>query len=131
MAKGEINNPEIHLKQNELLLPTGEHTEDGEPILAKKIIEPTKIRYMVNKDFFGYQVIERVGTFEIFGYGEEGIDIVKRFLSSIFNNEEYVNLIIGDLDVEILENIIKIVKFVNHIKEEDQLKNVMTNQEEV
>jgi hypothetical protein len=119
MAKGEIKiEKKIQLKENEVLMP------DGKVIGIK----PVKIRFMINKDFLNYQVIEQIGIVEIFGY-DDGFGIIKRFLISVFDNEEYVNSIIDDLDVGTIENIIKISKKVNKIKD-DELKNVMMNLEE-
>ena len=124
----EIVLKEIVLKENELLLPTGEHTEDGEAILVKKTIKPTKLLYMANKDYFGYQYVEQVGASDIFNFGD-GYDIVVRFLTSVFNDKEYAELIFNDLDTVMLEDIIKVSKKVSHIKE-DSLKNVMEMRKE-
>lgn len=137
MAKGEnkvkeIEKPDIRLRENELLLPTGDHNEDGQIILAKKVIEPVKLKYVTgSKEFLGYQVIEQIGVIEIFAYGD-GYDLIKSFLISVFNDKTYVESIIDDLDVEMISEIIRISKKVNRIKEEDDsLKNVMATLKEV
>jgi hypothetical protein len=113
MAKGEVK--EIKkLKENEVLMPDGKIIE----------IKPVKLKYMIDKSFLGYQVIDQVGLVEIFGFGD-GYDIIKRFLSATLNDEEYVNSIIDEIDIETLENILKISKSVNKVKE-DELKNALT-----
>jgi hypothetical protein len=120
MGKKENKKVELKLKDNEVLMPNGELT----------IIKPVKIRYMTgNKDFLGYQAIEQIGIVEIFDFGD-GYDVVKRFLVSVFDDEEYVNSIIDDIDVGTLENILKTSKVVNKIKDEDS-KNVLEILKEV
>ena len=132
MAKGDIkvekkDTIKTLFKEYELLLPTGEHEKNGEAILAKKEILPTKLKYMVgNKDYMIYQLLEQIGVFELLSYSD-GHDLIKTFLISVFNNKEYVESIIDDLDVDMIVDIVQVSKKRNKIKEEDELKKVLTN----
>jgi uncharacterized protein YunC (DUF1805 family) len=103
------------LKENEIEMPDGKIFE----------IKPIKLKYMINKDFLGYTYIEEIGIVEVFRYSD-GYQIVKRFLTSIFNDEVYVESIIDNIDTDLLEQIIKIAKRVMKIKEQDDiLKNAL------
>ncbi len=132
MAKGDIkvekkDTIKTLFKEYELLLPTGEHEKNGEAILAKKEILPTKLKYMVgNKDYMIYQLLEQIGVFELLSCSD-GHDLIKTFLISVFNNKEYVESIIDDLDVDMIVDIVQVSKKRNKIKEEDELKKVLTN----
>jgi tryptophanase len=133
MAKGEVKVEKEILKENELFLPTGEYTENNEPLIAKKAIRPTKLRYMLedeNKSFLYYSAIEE--TLSKYGIESlssiEAIEVVKNFLVSVFDDKKYVESILGDLDVDLILDIVRVAKKVNKIKSEDEpLKNVMEN----
>lgn len=136
MAKGEVKVIEnekagIQLKENELMLPTGEHTENNEPILTKKTIKPVKLKYMIedeNKSFLYYSSIEE--TLSRYGIESltsiEAIEVVKSFLISVFDDKKYVESIIKDIDVDVILDIVRVAKKVNKIKD-DEIKNVMEN----
>ncbi|MDK2801727.1 MAG: hypothetical protein PWQ70_3346 [Clostridiales bacterium] len=112
MAK-ETNGKEITLKDNEVLI-------NGK----KREILGTKIKYLKNGYFNAYKIINDIGIVELFNYSD-GEELIKNFLISVFDDENYVNSVFEDLDVETIENIIEVVKKVNKIKEEDFLTKMM------
>lgn len=101
--------------------------EDEVIIKGEKVrIKPTKVRYLIgDRQYLNYTIIEKEGLLETLKY-VNGYDILKSTLVAIFDNEEYVNSIIEDIDVELLEKIIKISKKVTRVKdEEEDLKNAL------
>jgi len=116
MAKGDIK--EIKLKDNEILLHTGE----------VKILRSTKLKYMKNGDFNGYQLIKKFGVITLLTKFSDGESVLLNFLGAVFDQKPEEITWLDEADRELIDEIIDKSLKINEIKDEDFLAD-LTNKE--
>jgi hypothetical protein len=108
MAKGEIK--ELKLKDNEILLPTGE----------VKAILSTKLRFMKDGSFNGYQLIKRIGVIPLLTKFSDGESVLLSFLGAVFDQKPEEITWFDDADTTLINEIVTKALKINEIKDEDE-----------
>ena len=116
MAKGDIK--EIKLKDNEVLLPTGE----------VKIIRSTKLKYMKDGSFNGYQLIRKLGLINLITKFSDGEDVLIKYICSVLDQKPEEIIWIDEADRELIDEIIDKSLKINEIKDEDFLADLTSKE---
>lgn len=110
MAKIKEEKVELKLKENEVLLPTGE----------VKTIYSTKLKYMKDGSYNGYQLIQKIGVVPLLTKFSDGESVLLGFLGAVFNQMPEEITWLDDADTNLITEIITKSLKVNDIKEEDE-----------
>jgi hypothetical protein len=117
MAKGDIK--EVKLKDNEILLPTGE----------VKIIKSTKLKYMKDGSFNGYQLIRKFGVAKLFANFTDGESVLLSFLCSVFDQKVEEITWVDEADIPLINEIVTKTLKVNEIDEDKDFLANLVNEE--
>ena len=87
-------------------------------------IKPVKLKYIVD-GFYGYYILlKKMGLMKVLSY-TDGKDVFDKFLVAVFdNNQEIINMLLEDLTEIKMKELVNIVKIVNELDDEEDLKNV-------
>ena len=87
-------------------------------------IKPVKMKYIVD-GFYGYYIaLKKMGLMKLLSYAD-GKDVFDKFIIAVFdNNQEIINMLLEDLTEIKMKELVNIVKIVNELDDEEDLKNV-------
>lgn len=99
---------------------------DNQIQIGEKVFElkPIKMKY-IKDNFYGYyMLIKQHGIMKILNY-KDGKDVINKFFIAIFdNNIDDINYIHDEIDAVTMKELLKKVKEINEIEDEEDLKNV-------
>ena len=105
--------------------------KENEVELEGKILQivPIKMKYMKAGYFNTYLTIKSIGFLKLIGKYSDGEKLTKILLTGAFDSEEKANEIYEMLDTPTMMKIMNIIKTMNEIEDEEEIKNVETPQE--
>jgi len=105
---------------NNLPLAEDEIIINGEVIKVK----PVKVKHIKNNFYGHYLILKQMGIVKLLKYAD-GESVLKKFLNAVFNdNQKIIEKVIDELDNDKIKKILDIVKKINEIDDEEDLKNV-------
>ena len=88
-------------------------------------ITPVKVKYMLTGFYNNYMTIKNYGFVKLLGFAD-GEKIVTDFLIAVLDSEELAKEVLPELIAKDMTRILDIIKRINELKDEPEVKNDLT-----